>query len=75
MITTRKQRRAYLAWLKKNDPKAYKEAKSQVQKIGQDLHRRNVADTMNRLENERIKQEHTIAERKLKQETSQKDDK
>ncbi len=75
MITTRKQRRAYLAWLKKNDPKAYKQAKAQVQKIGQDLHRRHVAEQMNKMEEERIKLELKIAQRKLNQETSNLDDK
>ena len=48
MKTTRRQRRAYLKWLKKNDPKAYKEAQKEIKRIGKDLHRRHVAEQMNK---------------------------
>ena len=46
MKTSRAQRRAYLKWLKKNDPKAYDIAKKEVKKIGKDLHRRHVSEQM-----------------------------
>jgi hypothetical protein len=46
MKTTRAQRRAYLKWLKKNDPKEYDKAKKEVKKIGKDLHRRYVSEQM-----------------------------
>ena len=50
MDVTRKERRAYLKYLKKNDPKAYKEAKKDIKKIGKDLHRRHVAEQMRKNE-------------------------
>lgn len=50
MITTRKQRRAFLKYLKKNDTKAYLEAKKEVAKVGKDLHRRHVAEQMRNME-------------------------
>ena len=46
MKTTRAQRRAYLKWLKKNNPKEYAKAKKEVKKIGKDLHRRHVAEQL-----------------------------
>lgn len=46
MKTTRSQRRAYLKWLKKNNPKEYIKAKKEVKKIGNDLHRRHVSQQL-----------------------------
>jgi len=50
MNVTRKERRAYLKYLKKNDPKAYLEAKKDIKKIGKDLHRRHVSEQMRKNE-------------------------